>query len=142
ISTQAPIQHLRRLRRRSPGSATELRGPDSSAGFESKREAFRELCLPDRALRAFDVVAHSPELKCLPLDVPDAVARGRAAVPWLADAAWVHQSRTFQTEGVHPVLVSDLTVSEPKYPRYMRMPVKANSAVEQLEVGVRDGGVE
>src|SRR6202043_592786 len=72
----------------------------------------------------------------------DAVARGRAAVPWLADAAWVHQSRTLQTEGVHPVLVSDLTVSEPKYPRYMRMPVKANSAVEQLEVGVRDGGVE
>src|SRR5712664_2289183 len=59
----------------------------SSPRFESKREPFGESRFPDCSLGAFDVVSDSTKLKGLVVRIPHTVARQRAPVARLANAA-------------------------------------------------------
>src|ERR1700687_2516865 len=130
-----PLRHI-------PSASTPVRGAGSSPGFESECEACRKLGFPDRPLCALDVVPHAPELERLLVRVPDAIARGWASVPWLTDAAGVHQGRPLEAERVDAVFVSDRAFGCPKYSRHVRMTVKTQTTVQQLEVRVRHGSVE
>src|SRR4029077_20741973 len=105
-------------------------------------EAVWELGFPDRPLRTFDVVADTPKLERPEVCVPDAVAGGRAPIPWLPDAARVDQRGALEMEGVDAVLVRHRAVGHPEDSRHVSVPMEADTAVDQLEVRLRDRGVE
>src|SRR5882672_9161212 len=112
----------------------------SSSGFESEGEAIREFGFPDRALRPLDVVADAAELEGLQLRVPDAVARGRASISWLPDAARVHQRGAFKVESIDAVLMCHGAVSQPEDSRHVGVAMEADATIDQLEVRVGDRG--
>src|ERR1019366_10582129 len=106
---------------RTQGFSTSEAAGASSPRFESKRESFRELGLHDRSLSAFDVVTDAPELECLAVHVPDAIACQRAAVSWLSDAAGGDQRRPLQLERFDAILVRHLTADQAKDPGHASM---------------------
>ena len=108
----------------------------------SKREAFRKSCLSNRLLCALDVVRDASELEGLVVHIPDAVAGHWRAVSRLSDAAGVDQRRPFEREGVDAVLVRNLAVVLAKDPGHVSVPVEADTAVDEVEVGGSDCGVE
>jgi hypothetical protein len=115
---------------------------DSSPAFEAKGEPLGKSGLSDRALRAFDVVAHAVKLEGRGVNIPNAVARRRETVPRLADAAWIDERRTGESKGIDPVFVRHSAIRKPKDPRHVRVTMKADPAVKQLEVRVCHRGVE
>src|SRR5579859_2756343 len=132
-----------RLRRPQRRDAASRGTPSaSSSGFEAKRKAFWEIGFAYRLLGASYVVRDTAELERSVIHVPDSVAGHWYAVARLADAAGVDQGRSGEAESVYAVVVRDLPVEQPEYPRHVGVAVKADLILEQLQVGVGHGGVE
>src|SRR5437588_9153317 len=114
----------------------------SSSGFEANRKAFREIGFADGLLGASNVIGNATKLESSLIHVPDSIAGHRDAVAGLADAAGVDQGGSHEAEGVDAVVVCDLPVGQPEDPGDMSVAVKADLALEQLEVGVGHSAVE